>query len=66
MLDAFADRVAKPRLYLTDKMQIALGNLIITLFLLTMVSDLVKESLFVFFSLNILMSYQNPQSTLPC
>ncbi|KAF7132560.1 hypothetical protein RHSIM_Rhsim09G0028500 [Rhododendron simsii] len=27
MLDAFADRVAKPRLFLTDKMQIALGKL---------------------------------------
>lgn len=27
MLDAFADRVSKPRLYLTDKMQIALGKL---------------------------------------
>ncbi|KAL7613183.1 gamma-secretase subunit APH1-like [Lactuca sativa] len=26
MLDAFADRVAKPRLYLTDKMQIALAG----------------------------------------
>lgn len=26
-LDAFADRVSKPRLYLTDKMQIALGEL---------------------------------------
>ena len=26
MLDAFADRAAKPRLYLTDKMQIALGS----------------------------------------
>ena len=28
MLDAFADRVSKPRLYLTDKMQIALGKLL--------------------------------------
>ena len=27
MLDAFADRVSKPRLFLTDKMQIALGKL---------------------------------------
>lgn len=27
MLDAFADKVSKPRLYLTDKMQIALGKL---------------------------------------
>ncbi|KAD7477761.1 hypothetical protein E3N88_00897 [Mikania micrantha] len=26
MLDAFADRVAKPRLYLSDKMQIALAG----------------------------------------
>lgn len=25
MLDAYADRVSKPRLYITDKMQIALG-----------------------------------------
>lgn len=28
MLDAFADRVSKPRLYLTDKMLIALGRLL--------------------------------------
>lgn len=27
MLDAFADRVSKPRLFLTDKLEIALGNL---------------------------------------
>lgn len=26
LLDAFADRVSKPRLYHTDKMQIALGE----------------------------------------
>ena len=26
MLDAFADRISKPRLFLTDKMQIALGK----------------------------------------
>lgn len=28
MLDAYADRVSKPRLYITDKMQIALGTLV--------------------------------------
>ena len=27
ILDAFADKASKPRLYLTDKMQIALGKL---------------------------------------
>ena len=27
MLDAFADRVSKPRLYLTDKMLIAMGKI---------------------------------------
>lgn len=27
VLDAFADRVSKPRLFLTDKMQIALGKI---------------------------------------
>lgn len=27
ILDAFADRVSKPRLFLTDKMQIALGEI---------------------------------------
>lgn len=27
ILDAFADRISKPRLFLTDKMQIALGKL---------------------------------------
>lgn len=26
ILDAFADRVSKPRLFITDKMQIALGT----------------------------------------
>lgn len=28
ILDAYADRVSKPRLYITDKMQIALGTVI--------------------------------------
>lgn len=28
MLDAFADRVSKPRLFITDKMQIALGEFV--------------------------------------
>lgn len=31
-LDAFADRVSKPRLFLTDKMQIALGKVYVCWF----------------------------------
>lgn len=33
MLDAFADRVSKPRLFITDKMQIALGKFVGFIFL---------------------------------
>lgn len=33
ILDAFADRVSKPRLFITDKMQIALGKLSCCIFI---------------------------------
>lgn len=42
-LDAFADRVSKPRLYLTDKMQIALGKLYKILRFVTFVVIIYQE-----------------------
>lgn len=51
ILDAFADRVSKPRLYHTDKMQIALGEFkralrlsVISMFILIGTCDYVVPS----------------------